>query len=358
VAAPGNQLVYPQRDYSGEFAFQYSGMEKHFIYTGVQFSYEDNLKNTSTVNGNTAILISDSNNSHATGFYLYDRWQVTNQFKVEGGLRVDQNSLLSEHARKYSGRFAIAHESPRENHTWITKLIANRAVRFPVPIAALNEAWGIDKPDASPGLRRSANADKPEILTTIEWQNILYINNTRLSANLYYQDLIDFISWNGPHTNVGDFSGTGLELELQHAFSKKLTLWANTSLIDSELKVSSTGGLTKNITSDGRILGSPKATVTTGLDADITSHFSVYSQIRYITKQAAFDKVKADDEDINNQVYVDQTISYAGLYNSKVSIGLTLQNILNNRDHINLQWQQNQYKPRGRTALFDARVSF
>ena len=58
-------------------------------------------------------------------------------------------------------------------------------------------------------------AQRPEILQTFEWQNILYMDPVRLSVSVYHEDLQDFISWFYPFTNIGNFTGNGAELTAQ-----------------------------------------------------------------------------------------------------------------------------------------------
>ena len=362
VVGPGLELEYPQRDYAGEFALQYRGMENHYIYSGLQFSYEDNRENFSIQNGTTTTLISSSNNSQAAGIYLYDRWQVTESFKTEGGLRLDYNNMLSDNDVNWGGRLAFVYELPGQDNPWITKLIVNRAVRYPSPIAALNEAWGIDKPDSPAFANRSSNATKPEILSTVEWQNIVYWKNTRLSANIYYQELKDFISWFQPHTNVGDFSGHGIELELQYGISDTFTVWANASMVDSELDTFSTvfvpGEGPLAINDKSKILGSPAYTVNAGFDNNMTEHFILSGQIRYFTDQAAFDRAKGIYEEVDNRVYIDLTATYMDFLEENVDLGFIVQNLLDNRDHVSTQWNTSQYKPRGRSLLVELQVQF
>lgn len=351
----GHEVYYAQRDYSGEIALEFGGIDSHYIYMGLQFAYEDNLENTSTLGGTTNTLISASNDSHAVGVYVYDRWQVTNNVKTEGGLRYDDNSLLDDHARNWGGRLAFTYDSVIHNKPWISKLITNRAVRYPSAIAALNEFWGTNNPSPPAFASTSTTADKPEILTTIEWQNTLYWRDTRLSVNIYYQQLQDFISWYGPHTNVGEFSGRGIELDIQLGISDTLTLWANAAAHDSELEPDNNNN-TAGVNDDNQILGSPAFTMNLGFDAELSEHLYLSGQLRYFANQTSFDKVDSEYAEIDHQTYVDLSATYIDWYRGGIDLGFSVQNLLDNREHVALQWQPNQYKPRGRTLLIELKM--
>ncbi|OUR93220.1 hypothetical protein A9Q81_15420 [Gammaproteobacteria bacterium 42_54_T18] len=357
AVGPGLEVYYAQRDYSGEFALEFSGIVDHYIYTGLQFSYEDNLENTVTRSGVTNTLVRASKDSHSVGIYIYDRWLVTGNFKTEGGLRYDDNSLLDEHSGNWGGRLAFTYDSAINNYPWISKLITNRAVRYPSAIAALNEFWGTNNSSPPAYASTSTTADKPEILTTIEWQNIFYRQGTRLSVNIYYQQLQDFISWYGPHTNVGDFSGRGIEFDIQKSISDILSLWANAAAHDSVLtQDDSANAIGTN--DKQRILGSPVFTMNLGFDAEFSDSFYLSGQLRYFADQAAFDNIEGEFVGIDNQTYIDLSVTYLGWYGGDIDLGLSIQNLLDNRDHVAVQWQKNQYKPRGRTFLLDLKVRF
>ena len=361
VVGPKRELEYAQVDYSGELALKYRGVENHDIYAGLQAAYEDNLRNFAIQNGLKYTLISPSNDSHAAGIYFYDRCQVTDRIKLEGGIRGDYNSLLNgDRAFNWGGRIAFAHELVGRNVTWISKLIANRAVRYPSAIAALNEAWGSDKPAGPTNpFTISTPADKAEKLITGEWQNILYWYDTRVSGNFYYQYLRDFISFFNPHTNVGNFSGFGFELEVRQGIGDEISLWANASIVDSELKVFESGGGAINTSGKkGQILGSPSYTMNAGVDAEITEHFTLFGQLRYFTRQAAFKRPEEIYKKVDHQVYLDLTATYVALFVENVDLGFAIQNLLDNRQHVSFQWQRNQYRPRGRTPLATLRVHF
>ncbi|NQZ79443.1 MAG: TonB-dependent receptor [Colwellia sp.] len=354
-AARGLEIQYKQRDYSGEFGFEDHSIENHTRQFGLQWSYEDNLDTFAVLNSVQTTLVDNSENTYAIGLYAHDTWQVNSGFKLETGLRVDYNSLLNDSELNWGGRLVGVFQM---TDSWITKFITNRAVRYPSPIAALNIAWGADKPDAPVFANTSLNASKPEILTTFEWANILYWHTTRFSSNVYYQQLTDFISWNSPYTNVGDFGGYGIELELQHSVSEQFKIWANTSFVDSELDLSISQANPIGINEDKKIFGSPSFTLNSGFEYALNNHLEISGQLRYFTDQTSYSRITNTFEQINNRYYLDVTTIYKDFLTDGLILSLAAQNIFDNRRHVAVQWTRNQYRPRGRSLLLTLSSNF
>jgi hypothetical protein len=179
--------------------------------------------------------------------------------------------------------------------------------------------------------------DRPEILSTIEWQNIVYFKNSRFSVDIYQENLRNFISWFGPHTNVGDFDGYGIELELVNQFSDNLSLWGNASFNQSELVPFGVYVVDINdpidphhivIDEDNRIIGAPEIIVNTGFDLRVGGSINLSSEIRYFTKQPAYDPAANKFVSINNRYYLDASIIYSIPAKTDIDIRLSARNLL------------------------------
>ncbi|MFT6045320.1 MAG: hypothetical protein ACI9WC_001020 [Arenicella sp.] len=116
--------------------------------------------------------------------------------------------------------------------------------------------------------------------------------------SIYHQQLQDFISWYGPHTNVSDFSGRGLEFDIQKNISDTFSSWVNTAAHDSELEPDNSNN-TSGVDDDNQILGSPVFTMNVGFDAELSDRFHLSGQIHYFADQATFDKVAGKFVDID-----------------------------------------------------------
>lgn len=95
-----------------------------------------------------------------------------------------------------------------------------------------------------------------------------------------------------------------------------------------------------------------------GFDAELTEHLTLFGQVRYFTDQAAFDTTEDVFEAVDHQVYIDLTATYVALFAKNIDLGFSVQNLLDNRDHIAVQWRANRYKPRGRTLFVTSRAVF
>ncbi len=357
------EVEYSQTDYSGEFGLDVFASKQHNIKTGFQWSYEDNDEFFATVNNVYVTLVDTKEDTHALGFYLYDEWQRSDDVIIEGGIRFDRNTILENDKNHWGGRFAFICSN---NEQWTTKLIANRAVRFPSPIGALNQAWGADKANAPNFANKTLNVKHPEILRTYELQNIIYASKSRYSLNLYYQDLSNFITWNGPHTNAGDFSGYGIEGDVFWSISKKINFWVNASFVNTEFEsfVSSgvinagSGGGVLSVNDEKKILGSPSLTVNYGLELQYNEQTMFNCQMRYFTDQASYSREKSAFEEVDNVFYVDATATYHEFLKESVDLSLSAYNLFNNRDLVSTQWRRSQYRPRGSSFLLSIKSVF
>lgn len=353
------QVSNKQLVYNGELGLQYKGNKHELVQLGIQGSYDHNYDSWYTLTQeDPAVTIPRTKlvnkDTYAVGFYLDDTFQAFQHLKLIGGVRIDKNKRLTGN-RWFHGERAAIVADPKKN--WVSKIIYNRAVRMPAPWASpLNRAWGSDKPNPPPFAQFSTNAKEPEILSTFEFQNIIYFGKYRLGTTIYHQELKDFISWLEPHTNVGNFKGNGIELNVQAPLLPHLTLWGNVSYNDSKLYASvpvSSSTIEEHhveVNKDLRIIGAPKYTANLGSDYEFMQNLSLSPAIRYFTEQAAFDFNKQSFETIRNRYYLDATLTWKNLKVDKeneLDLRLSGQNLLDNRSKVAGQWLRDTYRPQG-----------
>jgi outer membrane receptor protein involved in Fe transport len=349
--------------YNGELGFRYKGFQKQLIQAGVQASYDDNFDTWYTLDQrNPEIVIPQttlvSRNTYALGFYADDIVDISEKLKLIGGMRFDKNQRLLND-KWYNGERAGIVVDPTKN--WISKIFFNRAVRMPSPYSSpLNEAWGKTKANPPPFAQFSTNAERPEILSTLEFQNIFYLGNFRLGATLYHQELKDFISWLEPSTNVGNFRGNGVELSLQAPLLTHFTLWGNASYNNSKLfaDVSPSPSTIEQhhveVNPEHRIIGAPKYTANAGVDYEIHDNVHFSPALRYFTEQAAFDFTRQNFVTIHNRLYVDAAITLKNIKKIKgteADVSLSCQNLLDNRKEVAGQWLRDTYRPMGTSIV-------
>ncbi|NOG60512.1 MAG: TonB-dependent receptor [Proteobacteria bacterium] len=342
-----------QVDYTAEFGLEYDGINDHFIQAGIQFTVEDNFDSFFTINQTQTTLI--DKDTHALGVYFSDTWQYNDKLKLIAGIRADDNTIVDERIY-WGGRFAAIYDI---SDKWISKAMINRAIRMPSPLAALNQVWGTNNPSPPTFANTSPTAQKPEKLTTFEWQNIYYFNKTRASVTLYYQELEDFITWVAPHTNAGDYSGFGLEFDVVHDFNKDLSMWFTGSYIDSEFNsffnIDSDPTIIGNehvqVNTDGEIVGAPIITANLGIDYQFNNNINFSGQARYFTSQTAFSLNKASFEELDDRIYLDAALTYEDFIVDGVDLRFSGHNVLNNKSKVATQWSKTQYEPRGATYL-------
>lgn len=361
------QQYLSQLTFDTDWSLQYTGIKNNMLQGGVQASFDDNLDNWYTLNTPPAPIVPQTQlinkNTYAAGTYLDDEYTVNQYLKLDMGFRFDRNSRLGPN-RLYPGIRAAAILEPTD--WWVSKFDFNRAVRFPSALAALNDAWGIGKPNSPSWAALAPNATQPETLSTIEWQNIAYINKNRLSLTLYHEELKDFISWFGPHTNVGNFFGNGAELSIDCPVSSTLTVWANSSFILSKLvpfeqyKEPNTSFETLHVltNSSGQIIGSPRLTANLGLDYEIIHNVTFSPTIRYFSDQAAFNDVSNTPEMIRNRMYLDAALTWKDAFTKHLDLHASVENLLNNRQTVGGQWLAATYRPRGISFVFSAEVRY
>lgn len=363
----GLEQVIKQWNTRFESRFMYTGNE-HQIQTGLQASYDNNYENYYTFHqssppeniSKTKLINQDT---YAIGVYADDTFSVSDKTTLVGGMRLDKNTRLQNSNWFHGARAAFI---TNVTDDWITKLMYHRAVRMPSPIfAPTNKAWGRDRPDPPPFARVSDNANMPERLSSVEFQNIVYLNKVRLGATVYHQELKDFISWLEPGTNVGDFRGTGVEINIQSQVMRILILWANASYNNSKLytyEAESASPLEAHhvqVNREKRIIGAPKITANSGLDYEFVENVNFSPSIRYFTSQAAADFGENKFRTINDIYYIDAAITWKNISvgrDKEMDIRLSGQNLFDNRSPVAGQWLRDTYHPQGLSVVLAAEL--
>jgi outer membrane receptor protein involved in Fe transport len=374
----GLETANAQTEFTSEIALRYTGFDRHLIQAGFQGGSALNSDSYYVLDHSPTTLVDD--NTYYLGVYLDDTFAVTSWLKLIAGIRVDHNTVLANDHWYPGGRAAIV-VTPMTN--WVSKLIYNHTTRMPAPWASpLNEAWGSDIPSSPSWATNSTTARQPEMLHSVEWQNIVYWGSARLSATVYYQQLKDFISWYGPHTNIGDFDGPGAELDVRVPLNRRLTLWANASYNNSKLEPSAAfvnppGQSIENhhivVNPDGRIIGAPLFTANGGCDFEIIRNLVISPSLRYFTDQAGYSYSKYLNNPnypggtdsgfitIRNRFYFDATVAWKHWKVAKgmeVDLRLSGYNLLNNQQPVAMQWGRDTYTPRGISGVLAMDVRF
>jgi outer membrane receptor for ferrienterochelin and colicin len=349
-------LSLTQVDWNTEFGLTYKGFNNHVLQTGLQLIYEDNREAifqdepASTQPKHTFY----DKDTHGIGFYIDDQFQLNEKLQVIAGIRIDQNSLVGN--RIYpSGRLATIYQV---NDQWTSKMILNKSTRMPSPLAALNQIWGKDAPNSPVWAGSSPIAKKPEELITLEWGNIIYLDKTRLSTNVYYQQLDSFITWGSPHTNVGDFTGWGAEVSINHELTQNINLWGNLSYVNATFQTSDSFDTAANnvdahqaIDNNDHLLGAPQLTINSGVDSRISDHILLSTQLRYFTMQPT--ELTTDGggtfefKDTNDKIYWDASVLFEDVFRTNLDIRISAKNLLDNRDPVGGPWLRGRYLPRG-----------
>jgi outer membrane receptor for ferrienterochelin and colicin len=343
-----------QMVYTSEFGFKYTGFDKHLIQTGIQGDFEDNGDCFFDADGHTKQTFFDKN-TWAVGLYLDDTYQLTDRWRLVGGIRADHNTLLGEDSDWYWGGRAAAIFKATDR--WTTKWIYNKSVRMPSPLAALNEIWGKGVPGAPSWANGSPTAQNPEELLTIEW------------ANIYYQDLKEFITWGAPHTNVGDYGGLGFELGVQHQATDTLSLWGNGSYIHSKFEtyssfdtVAQANDAHSSVDGDDRLIGAPSTTINVGADWSVLPKVVFTPAVRYFTDQPVEETYDAGTttrfSHVTNMFYVDAGLLFKDVYRKGWDIQIAAKNILDNRRFVAGPWLIGEYRPAGATLELRAFLKF
>jgi len=302
--------------------------------------------------------------TYRVGVYASDSLRLVPGLKVVAALRVDKNTELDFGDTYVSPRAAIVYQ-PYAN--WTTKLNYNTATRTPVALASpLNQVWGIGNPAAPSWGAHNPLVSRPEVLTAVEWQNIVVLGKTQISLTLYYQHLKDFISWGGPYTNVGNFDGEGAELSVTSSPRRYLNLWANMSYAHTHFTETDTGTSFGNVpvASNGQMAAVPAITANAGVDLDLLRHLDISAAIRYFTLQPTYECNVQDGcatggwGSSNNRIYADLTLRYRDLILSGLDLSAQAYNLFDNTSTVAAQYFQGKYSEEGIGVAAQVRYRF
>ncbi|NQZ59531.1 MAG: TonB-dependent receptor plug domain-containing protein [Lentisphaeraceae bacterium] len=327
--------------------------EKHTVQLGVQHQLKLNKGSIVLLNGDPIQYeLIDTRAINSLGFYLSDSWQAAEHYKLGTALRLDQDTTLN-HKWYAGGRLGLIY-TPQDD--WTSKLLFNSAIRIPTTASSpLNLRWGpgVPIPEFNGTITSNNLAEKPERLSTLEWQNIIYWNKNRFSVNIFYQYLKDYITWFSPFTNVGDFKGYGGELDWRGELFERFTPRANFSYTHNKFKQTAgeSGGSTISAVNDhDDLVAVPTLHAVLGLEYRVMKNVSLDIATQFFTSQVYFDKPRDRWRNVNNHFNLDATLTIEEPLGEDSRLQFVIKNLLNNRDRVSFQFAKGQYTPRGLAA--------
>lgn len=359
----GNGFDLNQTSYALDYDLEYK-LNAHLIQAGLHGVYAQNRHNYSIywspsdpnfANSRIQSFITDEDTTDY-GIYLSDTYTISDRLKVVAAIRGDGTTLIEDNRIYPSPRLALVYQTPNR---WTSKIMYNRATRFPSPWSTeLNQVWSGSDIDTNYFI--NPPAVDPETIDTIEWQNIFYFSTIRISANVYYQKLRDYIAWFRPFTNAGDFEGFGAELDIQAPVSPTLTLWGNLATTDTDFtqKAASPPVPVMPANPSGEIVAVPKLIINAGADYQIAKQVNSSLVCRYFTGQPAYDSIKQSWFDVDNQFYVDATVRWTQCFDLPLDLRVTVKNIFDQTDEVASQFHSYTYAPRGTTAELSLTYNF
>jgi outer membrane receptor protein involved in Fe transport len=297
----------------------------------------------------------ENRDTYATGMYLSDEHDVSEDIKLVGAIRADHNTILNSTGWFLSPRVAAIY---RAASFLRLKLMYNTATHFPSPNESnMVNDWNLNNPVHASWIVNPPT-EQPERMTAYEIQTIWSIlEKHRISVNGYWQELRNFISWSSPNTNVGDFKGWGGELSYMGQLFQGFQAWggatyAKAKFYDAKTSNSALGLVKSVVNSAGDMMSVPKATVVLGIDWRILPDVTLAPQMNYLYKMPtsyARDG-KTTEMMLDHRIYLNATLTWT----NAIVKGLTLQaigkNLTNDREILPMQFQTSTYTPRGLTA--------
>lgn len=344
-----------QKTYKGSFALRHQTPNNYFQ-SGLQVSAYQNRHNYLIKwtpdhpydTSSTIHPLVEMKDHYNIGMYVSDEWQPAEFLTLTGAFRLDYNTILNKDHPFFSPRLAVI---LNPLNSWTSKLMYNQSVHMPSPwMSPLNNYWNQSNPNITQELRdylENPLSKNPETLTAYEWENILYIRDTRISLNIYYQQLRDFIIWYRPFTNVGDFQGWGSEINVRSIINPHVTFWGNASYTNTNFNLTANKiDYTAAISESGPMHAVPSFTANAGVNLT-SGNLSFNPRIRYFTNQRSKRCPECPGFSIKNRYYLDATIRWQNQYFDLLFIG---QNLLNNTKEVSAQAFLYTYHPRGTTG--------
>jgi outer membrane receptor protein involved in Fe transport len=295
--------------------------------------------------------------TNAYGGYLSCELAVLEELTVTAALRADYDEVIE--GRPYlSPRLALVY---RPFGFWTSKVMYNRATRMPDPwMSPLNPIWGT-RSDPGSGRWANTNATRPEVLSAVEWQNIVYVGGVRLQVNAYYQRLEDFITWYRPFTNTGDFEGMGVEGGVSAHPVERLRLWANGAYTASRFTLTANplprgGPPLSGLNDRGEAVAVPLYTINGGSQIRIIDRLFLSLTARYFDRQPAFDNTRSAWGYVGPRWYLDGAVTWEPAVPRGLTISLAGRNLLDNQQPVSVQFRKDRYRPRGVSA--DLKVAY
>ncbi len=300
----------------------------------------------------------DDVDTYAVGAFVSDAWAVTDWLVLTGAARADANSSIGIRRTFVNPRAAAVVSL---DDVWTTKLVYNSATRIPSAWEGpLNQVWGAGAPGAPDYASVNPLARDPEVLSAVEWQNILYLGSTRLSATAYLQHLEGFIAWGGPFTNIGDLDGKGVELAVQSAPTPSLQLWGNAALSQATFELTVTDSSFGNVpTNDlGEMSAAPALTANVGVDWAFAGRFAASGAVRYFTHQPTWSWQTDRWFYTNHRAYLDLSLTATDLGLEGLDVALQGFNLLHDRRTVAAQYLLGEYRERGIEVLGEVTYRF
>ncbi|MEO5971441.1 MAG: TonB-dependent receptor [Bdellovibrionia bacterium] len=302
--------------------------------------------------------LTQNKDTYALGIYMQNEFRLNSKWKVVAAGRVDKNEMLGFRNTYFSPRLAVIY-SPFS--AWTSKLMFNKSTRTPDIFGSqLNSYFGAGNPVSPPWAAINYLVSKPETLSTLEWQNILRIDNTRLAVTFYYQQLEDFISWGGPFTNVGNFKGYGSEIEAKTILRSDLSLWENFSYTSTHFKLDVQNTSFGNVpaSSSGNMAAAPQIMANAGVEWEPTEKLLIDPSFRYFTLQPTYFTESGSWDFTRNRYYLDLTITKSEFLTKSFDLSIQIFNLLNNTDTVASQYTQTKYSELGREITLQGTCRF
>ncbi|MFH2137993.1 MAG: TonB-dependent receptor [Candidatus Omnitrophota bacterium] len=365
----GNLLDTHQKLYGLEYALQ-SQQDRHFFQTGLQLTHSNNRHNYTfnsydpsnpTVAGTVNNLV-DISDDQVIGIFASEEYTLNDTVTLIGALRADRSSMTREEKVFLSPRLAAVFIPSKK---WTFKLMSNTATKFPSPWESENNtAWNFERGTA--WATPLGPAKEPEILTTYEAQSIHYIGKSRLSINVYNQRIADYIAWQAGFTNIGDFSGKGIELQWDVPLTNTLSVWVNGSWQSAKFSSSQSGDHGDVQNPSGEMNGVPESTLNLGMLYQYTKDISLTTTVRSFHNQVirryplpATSLSGAEWETYLNSgvyewtstgsiYYIDMAVFWEHFWRESSDLRFSCKNIFDNRTRASLQYANGDWEPRGR----------